>query len=177
MFDLSWFHVNCKPKNTKTIMGLIVKACTERCCSTHTFQEQNLYPLQNSKKKLQVKAEFTETCPLAACCPAILWFRTGMDATLLIYMCLRACGLLQSFQWCSSVGCNIQSLFSGIPMWDTFFQWCAGVPCKYSLGRPVDSRCALGQPVAFQWHSTVYWTSQCTLVVQGNGVPPHVYCS
>ena len=34
------------------------------------------------------KTEFTETCPLAAWCPAILSFQTGMDATLLNYMCL-----------------------------------------------------------------------------------------
>ena len=52
----------------------------------------NWYPLQNSK--LQAKAEFTETCPLADWCPAILSFQTGMDATLLNYMCLGVCGLL-----------------------------------------------------------------------------------
>ena len=32
--------------------------------------------------KLQVKAEYTDTCPLAYGCPAILSFQTGMDATL-----------------------------------------------------------------------------------------------
>ena len=32
--------------------------------------------------KLQVKAEYTETCPLAYWCPAILSFQTGVDATL-----------------------------------------------------------------------------------------------
>ena len=32
--------------------------------------------------KFQVKAEFTETCPLAYWCPAILSFQTGIDATL-----------------------------------------------------------------------------------------------
>ena len=36
--------------------------------------------LQSSK--LQVKAEYTETGPLAYWCPAILSFQTGMDATL-----------------------------------------------------------------------------------------------
>ena len=58
---------------------------------TLTFEKQNWYPLQNSK--LQVKAEFTETCPLADCCPAIFSFQTGMDATLLNYLCLGVCGL------------------------------------------------------------------------------------
>ena len=33
------------------------------------------------KSKLQVNAEYTETCPLAYWC-AILSFQTGMDATL-----------------------------------------------------------------------------------------------
>ena len=50
-----------------------------------------------------------------------------------------------------------------------FFQWCCSVPCKYSLGGPVVSQCTLGQPVAFQWHSSVHWTSQCTLA-QGKGI-------
>ena len=58
------------------------------------------------------------------------------------------------FQWHSSVG---QFQLS-------FFQWCSSVPCKYSLCCPVVSQCTLGQPVAFQWHSSVHWTSQCTLV-------------
>ena len=49
-----------------------------------------------------------------------------------------------------------------------FFQWYSSVPCKYSLGSPVVSQCTLGQPVAFQWHSSVHWTSQCTLA-QGKG--------
>ena len=55
-----------------------------------------------------------------------------------------------------------------------FFQWCSSVPCKYSLGGPVVSQCTLGQPVAFQWHSSVHWTSQCTLA-QGKGLQPVVY--
>ena len=62
------------------------------------------YPLQGSK--LQVKSEFTETCRFAVRCPIILSFQTGMAATLLIYMCLCVWRLLQSLQWCSSVGCN-----------------------------------------------------------------------
>ena len=45
------------------------------------YEEHNWYTLQSSK--LRVKAEFAETCPLAAYCPAILSFQTGIDATLL----------------------------------------------------------------------------------------------
>ena len=45
---------------------------------------------------LEVKAEFTETCPLADWCPTILSFQTGMDVILLNYMCLGRCGRLQS---------------------------------------------------------------------------------
>ena len=45
-----------------------------------------VYTLPSSK--LQVKAEFTKTYPLATWCPAILSFQTGMDATLLSYMYL-----------------------------------------------------------------------------------------
>ena len=44
--------------------------------------------------KLQVKIEFTDTYPLADGCPAILSFQTGMDATLLNFMCRLVCGLL-----------------------------------------------------------------------------------
>ena len=54
--------------------------------------EQNWCLLQSSK--IQVKAEFTETYPLADWCAAILSFQTAMDATLLNYMCLGVYGLL-----------------------------------------------------------------------------------
>ena len=97
--------------------------------------------------KLQVKAEFTETCPLAAWCPVILSFEIGMGATMLNYLCLDVCGLLHSLQWCSSVGCNSQSFSSGIPVWGS----CNFLSFKF-----------------FQWHSRVHWTSQCTLA-QGKG--------
>ena len=50
----------------------------------------------------------------------------------------------------------------------SFSQWCSSVPCKYSLGGSEVSQCTLGQSVAFQWHSSVHWTSQCTLS-QGKG--------
>ena len=52
--------------------------------------------------KLQVKAEYTETGPLANWCPAILSFQTDMDATLLV-ICVGAC-----------VGCHSPS--SGVPV-------------------------------------------------------------
>ena len=52
--------------------------------------------------------------------PGILPFQTGMDATLLNYMCLDVCELLQSLQWCSNEGCYSQSLSSGIPVGDSF---------------------------------------------------------
>ena len=109
----SWIHLN-NCKYTKTLIALISQAYTERCWNTHTFDEQNWYPLQSGKPK--VNAEFIETCPLAA----ILSFQTGMDATLLNYMCLGVRGLLLSLQWCSSAGCNNQSLSSGIPVWGSF---------------------------------------------------------
>ena len=41
LFDLSWFHLRCNPKYTKTVMVLISNACTEWCWSTHTFEERN----------------------------------------------------------------------------------------------------------------------------------------
>ena len=99
LFELD-VHLTCNPKYTKTIMVLISKACTGWCWSTHVSQEQNWYPLQSSK--LQVKAEFTETCPLVRWCPAILLFQTGVNPTLLNYKC-RAC-----------VGCYSPS--GGIPV-------------------------------------------------------------
>ena len=141
--------------------------------------EQNWQPLQSSK--LQVKAEYTESCPLAYCCPAILSFQTGMDATLhaSLFVSWRVwaatippvvfqCRLqkLEFLQWHPSVGRIQLSFSSGIPVWAVstkFFQWCSSVPCKYSLGCPVVSLCTLGQPVAFQWHSSVHWTKHCTL--------------
>ena len=86
LFELSWFHLCCNPRYTKNTTVLISKACAEWCWCTHTFEEQNWYALESSK--LQVKAEFTETCQLPAWCPAILSFQGGMDATLLNYMCL-----------------------------------------------------------------------------------------
>ena len=119
------------------------------------FEEQNWYTLQSSK--LQVKAEFTETCPLAACCPTLLSFQIVMDATLLNYMCLDVCVLLQSLQWCSSVGCNSQSFSSGIPVWYKFnkvfpvvFQCTLQVLSGSPSSIPVYTGPTSGIPVAFQ---------------------------
>ena len=36
------------------------------------------------------------------------------------------------------------------------------------------SQCTLSQPVAFQWHSSVHWTSQCTLA-QGKGIVINIH--
>ena len=48
LLELSWFHLNCNPKYTKTSIELISKACTNGCWSTHTFEQQNWYPLQQN---------------------------------------------------------------------------------------------------------------------------------
>ena len=102
---------------------------------------------------------------LAAWCSAILSFKLAwILICLTIYVPVRVGGLLQSLQWC--VGYNNQSFSSGIPVWGSFkyvFQCCSSVPSRYSPGRPVVTQCTLGQSVAFQWHSSVHWTSQCTL--------------
>ena len=114
LFELNWFHLTCIPKYTKTLMVLISMACTEWCWSTRVCLEQNWYPLQISK--LEVKAGFTKTCPIAACCSAILSFQTSMDAILINNMRRGVCGLSQSFQWCSNVGCKSSSISSGITL-------------------------------------------------------------
>ena len=92
LFELTWFHLYCNLKYTKTLMVLTSKACTEWCISTGTFERHSWYAFESSK--LQVKAEFTKTCPLAASCPVILSFQTGMDVTLLNYTFLSVCGLV-----------------------------------------------------------------------------------
>ena len=164
VFELSWFHLYCDPKYTKTIIVIILKAYTEWCWSTHRFEEQNWCALENSK--LQVKSEFTETCPRAASSATILSFQTGMSATLLNYMCLSVCAII-SLQWCSRVGCNSQSFPVEFQCGQFQLSFSSGVPVypasKHSLGRPVVSQCTLGQPVSFQCHSSVHWTTQCTL--------------
>ena len=58
----------------------------------YTFAERNWYALESSLPK--VKDEFTDTCLLAAWCPAILSFQTGMGATLLNFGWLGVSELL-----------------------------------------------------------------------------------
>ena len=109
MVRVVWTQLNScdlQPQiHKKTIMMLTSKTCAEWCWSTHMCYEQNWYPLQSSK--LQVKAEYTETGPFAYWCPAILSFQTAwMLLCMLNSMCRGLCGLSQSLQWCSSVGCK-----------------------------------------------------------------------
>ena len=78
---------------------------------------------------------------------------------------------LEFLQWHPGVGRNQLSFSSGFPVWGCFnyvFPMVFQCTLQYSLGGPVVSQCTLGQPVAFQWHSSVHWTSQCTLA-QGKG--------
>ena len=130
------------------------KACTEWCWSTHTLEEQNWYPSQSSK--LQVKAEFTETCPLAAWCSAILSFQTGMDATLLNYMRLGVgvgVGVEWGWGWNGGGGGVGVGAVTVLPMAfqrgavsTKFFQWCSSVPCCIRW--------------VAQWYPSVHWVNQ-----------------
>ena len=152
-----WFRLHWNTYYTKTTMVTVFKAYTEWYWSIHTFEKQNRCSLPSSK--LQAKAEFTETCPLVTCCPAILSFQTGMNATLLNHMGLGVCGLLQSLQLRSGVGCNIVSPVA--------FQ-CGAVSKKFY---PLAFQCTLQILAQWyhsvrwvnQWHSSVHWTSQSTL--------------
>ena len=140
-FELSWFHLNWNPRYTKNIMVFISNACTEWCWSTHTFEDQ-WYPLQSSK--LQVKAEFTETCPLAAYCPVIFSFQT--DATLINCMWFGVCGLLKSLQWCSRVGCNSPVAFQ-----------CRTVSTKFFT---VAFQCTLQDLAGSPRYPSIHWINQ-----------------
>ena len=157
-FEVSWFHVSCNPKYTKTIMVLISMACTEWCWSTHTCEQPNWNALGSSKR--QVKTEFTETCPLDDWCPVILSFQTGMDVTLLNYICLGVYGLLTYLQWCSRVVYVAIVRASPVEFQcgtvsTNFFQLCPNVPCNIRLvaqwhHRNCNVLVTLDQPVAFQ---------------------------
>ena len=121
-------------------------------------------------------------CPVMGMLAGINMSKAGMDLSkagmnpskpgekhhhrvIINYICLCVSGLLQSFHWCSNVGCN--SMF---PQWHSTvaFQWCSSVPCKYSLGCPVLS-------IPMYTGSTSYipvalhWASRCTLA-QGKGM-------
>ena len=132
------------------------KACTEWCWSTHMCWEQNWYPLQSSR--LKVKAEYTETCPLAYWCPAILSFQTDMDATLhahlyvsgrvwavtvlpVVFQCRLQ--MFEFLQWHSSVGRIQLSFSSGVPVYPASIRWVA------------------------QWYPSVHWVDQ----LHSNGIP------
>ena len=72
-FDLQpQIHKNCKSAHIKGMHRVMLKYLN--------VLDHNWHPLQGSE--LQVKAEYTESCPLAYRCPAILSFQTGMNATL-----------------------------------------------------------------------------------------------
>ena len=135
-------------------MVLIPKACTEWCWSTHMCWAQNWHSFQSSK--LQVKAEFTETCPLADWCPAILSFQTGMDANLLKYvpgsvsavtvpLVVFPCRLqkLEFIQWHPSVGLTNFFFSSGVSVYPASIRWVA------------------------QWYPGVHWVNQC----YSSGIP------
>ena len=119
LFELNWIHLTCNPKYTKNYNGAHIKSILRVTLKCSHVLGAEWFPLQSSK--LQVKPEFTETCPLADWCPDILSFQTGKDANLLNYMCRSECRLLQpSSEWCSSVGCKNWSFSSGIRVWGSF---------------------------------------------------------
>ena len=118
--------------------------------------------------------------------PSVHWNATGK--ALLVASAFPVCfkwGLLQSLQSCYSVGCKVK-VSPGASQCGAvltkFLHWHSSVglfqlkvfpvvfqcTLPYSLGRPVVFKCTLGQPVTFQWHSSVHWSSQCTLA-QGKG--------
>ena len=99
------------------------------------FEEQNRYALESSK--LQVKAEFTETCPLAAWGSIILSFQTGMDATLLNDMCLCVWAVPMGVPMYAAIVRVSPVVFQCGVVSAKFFQRCSSVLCKYSLGGPV----------------------------------------
>ena len=67
LFELSWFHLHCNPKYTKTIMVLISKACTEWCWSTHMFEEQNWYALESQIGELNFSFRPFASCSISCC--------------------------------------------------------------------------------------------------------------
>ena len=83
---------------------------------------------------------------LAACFPTLLSCQTDMDGTLLNYMCLAVCGLLEFHAWCSSVGCNSQCFSGDIPVWGSF--------------NSVFPVCPASTFWVAQWYSSVHWVNQ-----------------
>ena len=72
-----------------------------------------------------------------------------MDAILLNNMCRGVCGLSQSFQWCSSVGCKSKSISSGIPVWGSFNYFSSATTVYPASIRWVA-----------QWYPSVHWVNQ-----------------
>ena len=135
------------------------KARTEWCWSTHMCQGQNWYPLQSSK--LQLKAEFTETCPLAdwylvisdwhRCysaklyVPGRVWAVTVPPVVfqyrlqkLRVSPVAPHCGAASTkfLQWHSSVGLFQLSFSSGVLVYPASIRWVA------------------------QWYPSVHWVNQ-----------------
>ena len=118
------------------------------------LEEQNWYPLQSSK--LQVTYLFTETCSLAAWCSTILSFQPGMDATLLISMCVCVGGGGGGVT-APPVVCKCRLQWSVSPVAfqcgavsTNFFQWCSSVPCCIRWVAQLHP----SVPWVNQWHSS-----------------------
>ena len=69
-----------QPQINKNYNGAHIKGMHRVMLKYSHVLRAELNPLQSSK--LQVKAEYTETYPLAYWCSAILSFQTGVNATL-----------------------------------------------------------------------------------------------
>ena len=69
-----------QPQIHKNYNGAHIKGMHRVMLKYSHVLRAKLASLQSSK--LQVKAEYTETCALAYWCPTILSFQTAMDATL-----------------------------------------------------------------------------------------------
>ena len=82
--ELFWFHLYCNPK----LPWCSYPRHAQNDVEVQTFEEQNWNAVESYK--LQVNAEFRETCPIAACYPVIVSFQTGMDAKLYISVCVWA---------------------------------------------------------------------------------------
>ena len=66
-----------QPQIHKNYNGAHIKCMHSTLKYSHVLRAE-----LESIAELQVKAEYTETCPLAYWCRAILSFQTGMDVTL-----------------------------------------------------------------------------------------------
>ena len=118
LFELSWFYLNCNPKyRKKTTMVLISKACTE-WWSTHTFEEQNEYPLLLG---------FSASCHFK-----LAWLLLCL--TLCTWMCISCYSPPSGVPLQAAVVRVSPVSFQCLVISNKFFQWCSRVSCKYSLG-------------------------------------------